>query len=562
MHIHPPHGSLGAIAGESCMSEPNKVDAVIVGAGFSGLYLLHLLRKNGFSTRVFERGDDVGGTWYWNRYPGARCDVESMQYSYSFDEDLQQEWRWPEKYSSQPEILAYLQHVAERFDLRKDITLETAVTAAHYDEAAKRWDIETDTSEQISAQFFVMATGCISTANMPNIPNIDGFTGNIYHTGNWPHEKIDFTGQHVAVIGTGSSAIQSIPVIAAEAEHLTVFQRTPHWTVPARNVPMTDDYERNWKDAYAEKRANMRGSMSGSLRAVAPIDVSALDVSDEEREEAYRERWAAGGMSLLRSYNDLLTSNDANETAASWVRQRIKATVNDPAKAELLAPKTYPLGTKRLCLDTDYYETYNRDNVVLVDIASTPIDQLTATGLETGGRSYDFDSIVLATGFDAMTGTLLRVDIQGRDALTLKEKWQAGPRTYMGLMTEGFPNLFTITGPGSPSVKSNMLTSIEQHAEWVTDALIWLRDENIASMEAESAAENSWTDHVQDVANQTLFTKANSWYMGANIPGKPRLFMPYLGGVGAYRQKCDEIAAAGHEGFRLESSEADAAAAE
>jgi len=562
LHIHPPHGSLGAIAGESCMSEPNKVDAVIVGAGFSGLYLLHLLRKNGFSTRVFERGDDVGGTWYWNRYPGARCDVESMQYSYSFDEDLQQEWRWPEKYSSQLEILAYLQHVTERFDLRKDITLETAVTAAHYDEAAKRWDIETDTSEQISAQFFVMATGCISTANMPNIPNIDGFTGNIFHTGNWPHEKIDFTGQRVAVIGTGSSAIQSIPVIAAEAEHLTVFQRTPHWTVPARNVPMTDDYERNWKDAYAEKRANMRGSMSGSLRAVAPIDVSALDVSDEEREEAYRERWAAGGMSLLRSYNDLLTSNDANETAASWVRQRIKATVNDPAKAELLAPKTYPLGTKRLCLDTDYYETYNRDNVDLVDIASAPIDRLTGTGLETGGHSYDFDSIVLATGFDAMTGTLLRVDIQGRNSCTLKEKWQAGPRTYMGLMTEGFPNLFTITGPGSPSVKSNMLTSIEQHAEWVTDALIWLRDENIASMEAESAAENSWTDHVQDVANQTLFPKANSWYMGANIPGKPRLFMPYLGGVGAYRQKCDEIAAAGYEGFRLESSEADAAAAE
>ena len=562
MHIHSPHGSLGAIAGESCMSEPNKVDAVIVGAGFSGLYLLHLLRKNGFSTRVFERGDDVGGTWYWNRYPGARCDVESMQYSYSFDEDLQQEWRWPEKYSSQLEILAYLQHVTERFDLRKDITLETAVTAAHYNEATKRWDIETDTGEQISAQFFVMATGCISTANMPNIPNIDGFTGNIYHTGNWPHEKIDFTGQRVAVIGTGSSAIQSIPVIAAEAEHITVFQRTPHWTVPARNVPMTDDYERNWKDDYAEKRANMRGSMSGSLRAVAPIDVSALDVTDEEREEAYRERWAAGGMSLLRSYNDLLTSNDANETAASWVRQRIKATVNDPAKAELLVPKTYPLGTKRLCLDTDYYETYNRDNVDLVDIASEPIDQLTATGLETGGRSYDFDSIVLATGFDAMTGTLLRVDIQGRDALTLKEKWQAGPRTYMGLMTEGFPNLFTITGPGSPSVKSNMLTSIEQHAEWVTDSLIWLRDENIASMEAESAAENSWTDHVQDVANQTLFPKANSWYMGANIPGKPRLFMPYLGGVGAYRQKCDEIAAAGYEGFRLESSEADGAAAE
>jgi cyclohexanone monooxygenase len=544
------------------MSDQTKVDAVIVGAGFSGLYLLHLLRKKGFSTRVFERGDDVGGTWYWNRYPGARCDVESMQYSYSFDEELQQEWRWPEKYSSQPEILAYLQHVAERFDLRKDITLETTVKSAHYDEAAKRWDIETDTGEQVSAQFFIMATGCISTANMPDIPGIDDFRGKLYHTGNWPHEKVDFTGQRVAVIGTGSSAIQSIPVIAAEAEHLTVFQRTPHWTVPARNVPMTDEYERSWKDDYAEKRANMRGSMSGSLRAVAPIDVSALDVSDEEREEAYRERWAAGGMTLLRSYNDLLTSNDANETAASWVRQRIKATVNDSETAELLAPKTYPLGTKRLCLDTDYYETYNRDNVELVDIASAPIDRITATGLETGGRSFAFDSIVLATGFDAMTGTLLRVDIQGRDTLTLKEKWHAGPRTYLGLMTEGFPNLFTITGPGSPSVKSNMLTSIEQHVEWVTDALIWLRDENIASMEAERTAEDDWTDHVQEVANQTLFPKANSWYMGANIPGKPRLFMPYLGGVGAYRERCAEIAAAGYEGFRLEDSDKGAAAAE
>ena len=544
------------------MSEQNKVDAVIVGAGFSGLYLLHLLRKNGFSTRVFERGDDVGGTWYWNRYPGARCDVESLQYSDSFDEELQQEWRWPEKYSSQPEILAYLQHVAERFDLRKDITLETSVTSAHFDETAKRWTVETDSGEQVSAQFFIMATGCISTANMPDIPGIDDFTGNIYHTGNWPHEKVDFTGQKVAVIGTGSSAIQSIPVIAAEAAHLTVFQRTPHWTVPARNVPMTDEYERSWKDEYAEKRANMRTSMSGSLRAVAPIDVSALDVTEEEREEAYRERWAAGGMTLLRSYNDLLTSEAANETAASWVRQRIKSTVKDPKTAELLAPKTYPLGTKRLCLDTDYYETYNRDNVELVDIASAPIDRITATGLETGGRSFTFDSIVLATGFDAMTGTLLRVDIQGRGALTLKDKWQAGPRTYLGLMTEGFPNLFTITGPGSPSVKSNMLTSIEQHVEWVTDALVNLRDNSVVTIEPERQAEDAWTDHVQEVANQTLFPKANSWYMGANIPGKPRLFMPYIGGVGAYREKCDAVAAAGYEGFSLEGSDKGAAAAE
>ncbi|NKB21760.1 MAG: NAD(P)-binding protein [Alphaproteobacteria bacterium] len=543
------------------MSDQNEVDVVVVGAGFSGLYLLHLLRKNGFSTRVFERGDDVGGTWYWNRYPGARCDVESMQYSYSFDEDLQQEWHWPEKYSSQPEILAYIQHVAERFDLRKDITFGASVTAARFDETANRWTIETDSGESVSAQFFIMATGCISTANMPDIPGVDGFTGNIYHTGNWPHEKVDFTGQKVGVVGTGSSAIQAIPVIAAEADHLTVFQRTPHWTVPARNVPMTDEYEAGWKDSYAEKRANMRGSMSGSLRAVAPIDVSALDVTEGEREEAYRERWAAGGMTLLRSYNDLLTSDAANETAASWVRRRIAATVEDPDTAELLAPKTYPLGTKRLCLDTDYYETYNRDNVDLVDIASAPIDRITATGLETGGRDFTFDSIVFATGFDAMTGTLVRVDIQGRGALTLKDKWHAGPRTYLGLMTEAFPNLFTITGPGSPSVKSNMLTSIEQHAEFVTDTLTHLREHNIATIEPEQQAEDGWTDHVQEVANMTLFPKANSWYMGANIPGKPRLFMPYIGGVGAYREKCDAVAAAGYEGFRLECEE-NAAAAE
>ena len=533
------------------MAKLNTVDAVVVGAGFSGLYLLYLLRKHGFTTRVFERGDDVGGTWYWNRYPGARCDVESMQYSYSFDEELQQEWHWSEKYSSQPEILAYIQHVSERFDLSKDITFDTSVTAGRFDETANRWTIETDKGETLTAQFLIMATGCISTANMPNIVGIDDFKGNIYHTGNWPHEKVDFTDKRVGIIGTGSSGIQSIPVIAAEAGHLTVFQRTPHWTVPARNVPMTDEYETVWKENYAEKRANMRLSPSGSLRSVPPLDLSALEVSDEEREEAYRERWAAGGMTLLKSYNDLLTSDEANETAAAWVRGRIAATVNNQKTAELLSPKTYPLGTKRLCLDTNYYETYNQDNVDLIDISSAPIDRITPTGLETGGHSFTFDSIVFATGFDAMTGTLLRIDIEGRGGMTLKEKWHAGPRTYLGLMSESFPNLFTITGPGSPSVKSNMLTSIEQHVEFVTNTLIYLREHAVSTIEPECEAEDDWVDHVQETANQTLFPKANSWYMGANIPGKPRLFMPYIGGVGAYRQKCDAFAAAGYEGFRL-----------
>mgnify|MGYP001418135807 CR=1 FL=1 len=544
------------------MAKTSSVDAVIVGAGFSGLYLLYLLRWHGFSTRVFERGGDVGGTWYWNRYPGARCDVESMQYSYSFDEELQQEWTWPEKYSAQPDILRYIGHVADKHDLRKDITFETSVTSAHYLSDANRWTISTDAGETVLSQYFIMATGCISTANMPDIPGIDDFKGNTYHTGAWPHEKVDFAGQHVGVIGTGSSGIQSIPVIAEEAAHLTVFQRTPHWTVPARNVPMTEEYERIWKDNYAERRAQMRYSPSGSLRSVAPMDISALDVTDAEREEAYRERWAAGGMTLLKSYNDLLTSNDANETAAAWVRRRIAETVKDPAKADLLAPKTYPIGTKRLCLDTDYYETYNRENVDLIDIADTPIDRLTVTGLETGGRSFAFDSIVFATGFDAMTGTLLRVDIRGRAGQTLKKKWEAGPRTYLGLMCEGFPNMYTITGPGSPSVKSNMLSSIEQHVELVSDTLVHLRDNAIATMEPDRKAEDDWVDHVQDVANQTLFPKANSWYMGANIPGKPRLFMPYIGGVGTYRKICEDIVADNYRGFKLEGSKAGAAAAE
>ncbi|MBK17292.1 MAG: cyclohexanone monooxygenase [Rhodospirillaceae bacterium] len=544
------------------MAKTSSVDAVIVGAGFSGLYLLYLLRWHGFSTRVFERGGDVGGTWFWNRYPGARCDVESMQYSYSFDEELQQEWTWPEKYSAQPDILRYIGHVADKHDLRKDITFETSVTSAHYLSDANRWTISTDAGETVLSQYFIMATGCISTANMPDIPGIDDFKGNTYHTGAWPHEKVDFAGQHVGVIGTGSSGIQSIPVIAEEAAHLTVFQRTPHWTVPARNVPMTEEYERIWKDNYAERRAQMRYSPSGSLRSVAPMDISALDVTDAEREEAYRERWAAGGMTLLKSYNDLLTSNDANETAAAWVRRRIAETVKDPAKADLLAPKTYPIGTKRLCLDTDYYETYNRENVDLIDIADTPIDRLTVTGLETGGRSFAFDSIVFATGFDAMTGTLLRVDIRGRAGQTLKKKWEAGPRTYLGLMCEGFPNMYTITGPGSPSVKSNMLSSIEQHVELVSDTLVHLRDNAIATMEPDRKAEDDWVDHVQDVANQTLFPKANSWYMGANIPGKPRLFMPYIGGVGTYRKICEDIVADNYRGFKLEGSKAGAAAAE
>ena len=534
------------------------VDAVIVGAGFSGLYLLHRFRKLGLTTRVLERGGGVGGTWYWNRYPGARCDVESMQYSYSFDAELQQEWHWPEKFSAQPDILAYANHVADRFDLRKDIDFDVEVKAAHFNETTRRWRIETDKKDKITAQFFVMATGCISTAQTPNIEGLDNYQGNTYHTGNWPHEKIDFTGQRIAVIGTGSSGIQAIPVLAEEAAHVTVFQRTPNYSIPSQNEPMTSDYEASWKEKYPTLREEMRYTGHGSIKDLN--DKSAMSVDEEERQETYKKRWAIGGAGFLTSFNDLLFSQESNDTASEFVRNQIRRIVKNPETAELLAPKTYPIGTKRICIDSGYFQTYNRENVDLVDISEKPIQRITREGLIVNGREFEFDSIVFATGFDAMTGTLFNVDIRGRNDLALKEKWYAGPRTYLGLMSEAFPNLFMITGPGSPSVKSNMLVSIEQHVDFVTESIIYMRELGLEMMEPDVAAEDDWVDHVQEAANKTLFPRANSWYMGANIPGKPRLFMPYIGGVGTYRRICEEVVADNYEGFRFEAETAAAAA--
>ena len=534
------------------------VDAVIVGAGFSGLYLLHRFRKLGLTTRVLERGGGVGGTWYWNRYPGARCDVESMQYSYSFDAELQQEWHWPEKFSAQPDILAYANHVADRFDLRKDIDFDVEVKAAHFNETTRRWRIETDKKDKITAQFFVMATGCISTAQTPNIEGLDNYQGNTYHTGNWPHEKIDFTGQRIAVIGTGSSGIQAIPVLAEEAAHVTVFQRTPNYSIPSQNEPMTSDYEASWKEKYPTLREEMRYTGHGSIKDLN--DKSAMSVDEEERQETYKKRWAIGGAGFLTSFNDLLFSQESNDTASEFVRNQIRRIVKNPETAELLAPKTYPIGTKRICIDSGYFQTYNRENVDLVDISEKPIQRITREGLIVNGREFEFDSIVFATGFDAMTGTLFNVDIRGRNDLALKEKWYAGPRTYLGLMSEAFPNLFMITGPGSPSVKSNMLVSIEQHVDFVTESIIYMRELGLEMMEPDVAAEDDWVDHVQEAANKTLFPRANSWYMGANIPGKPRLFMPYIGGVGTYRRICEEVVADNYKGFRFEAETAAAAA--
>ncbi len=528
------------------------VDAVIVGAGFAGLYMLHRLRGLGLSVRVFEAGKGVGGTWYWNRYPGARCDVESMDYSYSFSDELQQDWKWTERYAAQPEILRYINHVADRFDLRRDIQLETRVTAAAFDEATNLWAVQTDRGDRVSARFCIMATGCLSSAQVPKYKGLESFEGKLYHTGNWPHEGVDFTGQRVGVIGTGSSAIQSIPIIARQAARLHVFQRTPNFSVPARNAPLDADFERSVKSSYPEYRREARLTRIGFV--VDRREESALAVPPEERQREYEARWSRGGLGFTAIFEDLLTNKDANDTAAEFFRDKIRSTVRDPAVAEKLVPQHYPVGTKRLCVDTDYYVTYNRDNVTLIDLRKTPIEAITPHGLRTQEQDYTLDNIVFATGFDAMTGALLSIDVRGRQGQTLRETWEAGPRTYLGLAVAGFPNLFAITGPGSPSVLSNMIVSIEQHVDWIADCMTYMRERGYAAIEATAEAQEMWVAHVNDVGNLTLYPQANSWYMGANVPGKPRIFMPYIGGVGVYRQKCDDVAAKGYEGFTLSAA--------
>ena len=531
------------------MSGENDLDAVVVGAGFAGLYMLHRLRGLGFSVQVFETGDGVGGTWYWNRYPGARCDVESMDYSYSFSDELQQEWTWTERYAAQPEILKYINHVADRFDLRRDIKFSTRVTSAVFDDARSRWTVQTDRGDRVSARFCIMATGCLSDAQVPDIMGRETFAGPWYHTGQWPHGGVDFTGQRVGIIGTGSSAIQSIPIIARQARQLVVFQRTPNYSMPAHNAALDREYEQRVKTDYAEFRRQARESRIGFV--VERSGDSALAAAPDEREREYEKRWRRGGLGFSAAYADILTSQEANDTAAEFFRKKIRAIVRDPDVAAALTPTDYPLGTKRLCVDTDYYATFNRDNVSLVDLRKTPIEAITPRGVRTTAAEYTVDSLVFATGFDAMTGALLKMDIRGRGGLALRDKWAAGPRTYLGLAVAGFPNLFTITGPGSPSVLSNMIVSIEQHVDWIADCLRQLRTQDRQRIEATAEAEEAWVTHVNEVGHMTLYPRAKSWYMGANVPGKPRIFMPYIGGVGVYRQKCDEIAAAGYVGFTL-----------
>ncbi len=529
-------------------SRSQYVDVVIVGAGFSGLYMLHRARNVlGLSARVYEAGEGVGGTWYWNRYPGARCDSESFIYSYSFSEELQQEWVWSTKYPEQPEILEYLEHVADRFDLRRDIRFGTRVVRATL-QADDRWEVGTDSGEVVTCQFFISAVGCLSAANIPHIRGLEQFAGAWYHTGAWPPESVDFTGKRVGVIGTGSTGIQAVPVIAAEAKHLCVFQRTPNYTVPARNAPLTPEQTKDIKAHYGAIRHKSRDSFAGF--PYDPSDKSATEVTAEERLDTYERLWSEeGGFKFLYgSYNDLLFNKSSNDTAAEFIRSKIRQIVDDPVVAEVLVPTDYPYGTKRPPIDTDYYETFNRSNVSLVNLRETPIVEATPTGLRTTAAHYDFDIIVFATGFDAMTGSLLKIDVRGRDDETLQQKWQAGPTTYLGLLVAGFPNMFIITGPGSPSVLANMPVAIEQHVEWISDCISYMRERGLRSVEATEAAEKSWVEHVREVAESTLFPFANSWYLGANIPGKTRVFMPYVGGFVRYRQHCDRVAASGYRG--------------
>jgi cyclohexanone monooxygenase len=529
-------------------------DVVIVGAGFAGMYMLHRLRGLGLSARVFEQGSDVGGTWYWNRYPGARCDVESMQYSYSFDDKLQQEWDWSERYAPQPEILKYAQHVADRFNLRPDIQFNVRVESAIFDEIANTWSVATSDGKTVTAKYVVLATGCLSNARMPDFKGLKDFKGEVYHTGHWPHHPVDFTGKRVGVIGTGSSAIQSIPLIAEQAAHVTVFQRTANFSIPARNGPLTAEERQSFRQNYPEIRRKAREEMRNGIWQELP-DRGALDDGDNERRAKYETRWIKGGLTFTATYNNIALDKAANETAADFVRGKIAEIVKDPATARLLQPNDHPIGSKRICVDTDYYATFNRPNVTLVDVKSAPIEEILPKGVRVGGKDYTIDALVLATGFDAMTGSVAKIDIRGRDGQALNDKWAAGPRTYLGLMSEGFPNLFIITGPGSPSVLSNMIVSIEQQVDWISDCLGYMRDRGFEVMEARKDAEDKWVDHVNEVAYGTLYPQANSWYMGANIPGKPRIFMPYIGGVGAYRKICDEVAAKGYEGFAMTAAE-------
>lgn len=533
-----------------------RVDVVVVGAGFAGMYLLYRLRQLGMKAEVLEMGDNVGGTWYWNRYPGARCDAESLAYSFSFSPELEQSWQWSERYAKQPEILSYAEHVADRFDLKKDIRFGQKVSSAVYDQGNNEWLVLTEQGHEVRGRFCIMATGCLSVPQLPAIDGLSAFEGPIYQASLWPHEGVDFTGKSVGVIGTGSSAIQAIPVIAQQAQRLQVFQRTPNYSVPAENAPLDAAWLAQFKMHYREHRRFHKQGLSsgfGDLEIApverVPVAETAEGMSPQEVAAVLEPYWQRGGAFFLSAFADALINPASNHQIAEFVRNKIRSIVQDADTAELLCPKNFPIGSKRICVDTGYYETFNRKNVQLVDVAKDPIKRVTANGLQTDAGSFDFDILVLATGFDAMTGALLNMDIRGKEGMTLAEAWQAGPRSYLGLGVHGFPNFFTVTGPGSPSVLSNMLVSIEQHVDWMAGCLQHMLGSGFRRIEADAVAQQQWTQHVNEVANATLFPQGGSWYLGANVAGKPRVFMPYAAGVGPYREICEDVAKDNYRGF-------------
>jgi len=527
-------------------------DAVVVGAGFSGMYMLHRLREMGLSVRVYEKAEDVGGTWYWNRYPGARCDSESHIYCYSFSEEVLEEWEWSERYPEQPEILEYLRFVADTLDLRRDIAFETEVESATFDEGAGRWRIETD-DETVTSKFFISAVGCLSEPFTPEFDGLDSYEGEWYHTARWPHEGVDLDGKDVAVIGTGSTGIQTIPEVAERAGHLTVFQRTPNYAVPARNRPLEEgefaeiraNYDEIWEDAHY--------SWLGM-----PFDnehFTASGLPEDEAREMLEKRWQQGGFRFLHTFDDIVLNEETNRIVSEFIREKLRARIDDPETADKLVPTDHPYGAKRPPMDYGgYYETFNRDDVSLVDVTETLIERFVPGGIQTTAGVHDLDVVIFATGFDAMTGALLAMDIEGRDGLTLDEKWAAGPRTYLGLGVHGFPNMFTITGPQSPSVLTNMPVSIEHHVEWIADCIAYMDERGYEFIEATEEAEGNWVAETNMIADEMVFSQADSWYRGANVPDKPQTFMPYPGGLETYRRQVERLTENDYEGFELTGS--------
>jgi len=526
------------------------LDALIVGAGFSGLYALHLLRKQGLSVRAYEAGDDIGGAWYWNRYPGARCDSESEIYCYSFSDEILQEWEWTERFPDQAEILEYFDFVDSKLDLRKDVQFNTRIDAGDFDPDTSRWTIRLDDGKLVSVKYLVLSCGVLTAASTPDFKGLDQFKGKVIHTSQWPHEGVDFTGQDVGIVGTGSSGVQAVPVIAEQARHLTVFQRTPAFYIPARNVPMDPEQWRKIKETYSEMWEKAKHMPMGIPYDRDPR--SAFDLTPEEREDFFETRWQEGGNKFLRtSFRDVGTDKAANDVVVEYLHRKIREAVDDPVIAEKLIPKGFPVGTKRVCTGTDYLEAFNRDNVTLVDVKSSPIQEITKDGVKTGDEEYKIDCLVLATGFDAMTGAFTRIDLRGLEGSTLKEKWEDGAKTYLGIMTAGFPNMFMVTGPQSPSALCNVPTAIEQHVEWITDCINYMQTGGHSTIDANPGAEKEWGEHCTELGNQTLFPQTDSWYMGANIPGKPRDFLVYIGGLDKYRDLCDEVAASGYKSLQL-----------